>query len=31
MRHAAALARRRRWYEAETARLARWLRRAAGP
>jgi HCOMODA/2-hydroxy-3-carboxy-muconic semialdehyde decarboxylase len=26
-----ALARRRRWYEAETARLARWLRHAAGP
>ena len=26
-----ALARRRRWYDAESARLARWLRRTAGP
>jgi HCOMODA/2-hydroxy-3-carboxy-muconic semialdehyde decarboxylase len=26
-----ALARRRHWYEAETARLARWLRHTAGP
>jgi HCOMODA/2-hydroxy-3-carboxy-muconic semialdehyde decarboxylase len=26
-----ALARRRHWYDAETARLARWLRRTAGP
>jgi ribulose-5-phosphate 4-epimerase/fuculose-1-phosphate aldolase len=26
-----ALARRRRWYDAETARLARWLRHVAGP
>jgi ribulose-5-phosphate 4-epimerase/fuculose-1-phosphate aldolase len=26
-----ALARRRRWYDAESARLARWLRRSAGP
>ena len=26
-----ALERRRRWYDAETARLARWLRQTAGP
>jgi HCOMODA/2-hydroxy-3-carboxy-muconic semialdehyde decarboxylase len=28
---AGALDRRRRWYNAETARLARWLRRTAAP